>query len=60
MWPFGVKVAFDLGLIVAGTGLLTKGKDRLMDDVNELKEQIFYPEQDINVYEVNDFETVDF
>lgn len=57
--PIGTKIIFDLGLIVAGTGLLKIGKDRMLDDVEVIKDCILGPEE-TNVYEVNDFEIVDF
>lgn len=57
--PFGTKLLLDLGIAIAGTGLLKIGKDRLMDDVEIAKDYILGPEE-TNVYEVNDFEIVDF
>lgn len=58
MGPLGWKFIADLGLIVAGTGLAKIGKDRVMDDIYELKEQAVPPEE--NIFEVNDFEVHEF
>jgi len=57
MGPF-MKILADLGLIVAGTGLAKMGKDRMMDDIYEMKEQAIQPEE--NIFEVNDFEIHEF
>lgn len=57
MGPF-MKILADLGLIVAGTGLAKMGKDRMMDDIYEMKEQAIQPEE--NIFEVNDFEINEF
>ena len=57
MGPF-MKILADLGLIVAGTGLAKMGKDRMMDDIYEMKEQAIPPEE--NIFEVNDFEIHEF
>lgn len=57
MGPF-MKILADLGLIVAGTGLAKMGKDRMMDDIYEMKEQAIQPEE--NIFEVNDFEVHEF
>lgn len=57
MGPF-MKILADLGLIVAGTGLAKMGKDRMMDDIYEMKEQAIQPEE--NIFEVNDFEIDEF
>lgn len=58
MGPLGWKFLADLGLIVAGTGLVKIGKDRVMDDIYELKEQVIPTEE--NIFEVNEFETYEF
>lgn len=57
MGPF-MKILADLGLIIAGTGLAKMGKDRMMDDIYEMKEQAIQPEE--NIFEVNDFEIHEF
>ena len=57
MGPF-MKILADLGLIIAGTGLAKMGKDRMMDDIYEMKEQAIQPEE--NIFEVNDFEIDEF
>ena len=57
MGPF-MKILADLGLIIAGTGLAKMGKDRMMDDIYEMKEQAIQPEE--NIFEVNDFEVHEF
>lgn len=57
MGPF-MKILADLGLIVAGTGLAKMGKDRMMDDIYEMRDQMTEPEE--NIFEVNDFEIHEF
>lgn len=58
MWPFGAKLALDIGLIIAGTGIAKMGKDKMMDDIYEMRDQMTEPEE--NIFEVNDFETYEF
>ena len=57
--PLGAKLACDAALIIAGTGMLKIGKDRLRDDISEIGNQTMGPNED-NVYEVEDFEVTDF
>lgn len=58
MWPFGAKLALDIGLIIAGTGIAKMGKDKMMDDIYEMRDQMTEPEE--NIFEVNDFEINEF
>lgn len=58
--PLGAKLACDAALIIAGTGLLKIGKDRFMDDISEIGNQMMGPNEEDNVYEVEDFEVTEF
>lgn len=57
--PLGAKLACDAALIIAGTGMLAIGKNRLRDDISEIGNQMMEPTED-NIYEVEDFETTEF
>jgi len=56
--PLGAKLACDAALIIAGTGMLKIGKDRLMNDISEIGNQMMGPNED-NVYEVEDFDVTE-